>query len=105
MTKTLTGLMDPVFEAQYFLGRRITMKAIEHSLCEFDKYYRAVLENRSKRKYRGGGTKVAAQVSCALCEDKAVFCLVEDTWWLCARCTSLEYADLRDRATQRQSPA
>ena len=37
------------------------MKAIEHSLCEFDKFYRAVLENTSKRKYRGGGggTKVA----------------------------------------------
>ena len=77
MTKTLTGLMDPVFEAQYFLGRRITMKAIEHSLCEFDKYYRAVLENRSKRKYRGGGTKVAAQVSCDPCA-RTRLCFV---WW------------------------
>ena len=42
MTQTLTGLMDPVFDAlginfQYFLGRRISLKAIEHSLCEFDK--------------------------------------------------------------------
>ena len=37
---------------------------------------------------------MSAQVSCALCEDKVVFCLVEDIWWLCARCTSLEYADL-----------
>ena len=97
MTRTLTGLMDPVFDAlginfRYFLGQRISLKAIEHSLCKFDKYYRAVLENKSKRKYRC--TKVSAQVSCALCEDTAVFCLVEDTWWLCARCTSLEYADL-----------
>ena len=100
MTKTLTRLMDPVFDAlgikfQYFLGRAISMKAIEHSLCEFDKFYRAVLENTSKRKYRGGGTTTATtQVRCALCEDKEVFCLVEDIWWLCARCTSLEISDL-----------
>ena len=100
MTKTLTRLMDPVFDAlginfQYFLGRAISMKAIEHSLCEFDKFYRAVLENTSKRKYRGGGTTTdTPQVSCALCEDNSVFCLVEDIWWLCARCTSLELGDL-----------
>ena len=48
MTKALTKLMNPVFEKldisfQFFLGRDISMKAIEHSLCEFDKYYRAVL--------------------------------------------------------------
>ena len=84
MTKTLTRLMDPVFDAlgikfQYFLGRAISMKAIEHSLCEFDKFYRAVLENTSKRKYRGGGTRTAtSQVTCALCDDKSIFCLVED---------------------------
>ena len=39
MTQTLTELMDPVFvllgiNFQYFLRRKITMKAIEHSLCE-----------------------------------------------------------------------
>ena len=43
LAKTLTRMMDPVFEAlgisfQFFLRRRISMKAIEHSLCEFDKY-------------------------------------------------------------------
>ena len=48
LTKALTKLMNPVFEKlginfQFFLGRDISMKAIEHSLCEFDKYYRAVL--------------------------------------------------------------
>ena len=37
---------------------------------------------------------MASLVSCALCEDKSLFCLVQDIWWLCARCTSLEYADL-----------
>ena len=48
MTKTLTKLMKPVFRQldmnfQYFLGRDMSLKAIEHSLCEFDKYYRAAL--------------------------------------------------------------
>ena len=60
-----------------------------------DKFYRAVLENTSKRKYRGGGTTTAtSQVTCALCDDKSIFCLVEDIWWLYARCTSLEVSDL-----------
>ena len=62
LTRALTKLMNPVFEKlginfQFFLGCDISMKAIAHSLCEFDKYYRAVLENTSKRKYRGGGNR------------------------------------------------
>ena len=100
MTKTLTRLMDPVFEKlgisfHYFLGRGISMKAIEHSLCEFDKFYRAVIEKTSKRKYRvGGGATTTKHLSCALCEDNSLFCVVEDIWWLCARCTALECNNL-----------
>ena len=37
---------------------------------------------------------MSLQVSCALCENTAVFCQVEDIWWLCARCTALEHEDL-----------
>ena len=45
LTKALTKLMNPVFEKlginfQFFLVHEISMKAIEHILCEFDKYYR-----------------------------------------------------------------
>ena len=91
LTRALTKLMNPVFEKlginfQFFLGCDISMKAIKHSLCEFDKYYRAVLENTSKRKYRGGGNRSVPELSCALCENMDLLCQVEDIWWLCARC-------------------
>ena len=48
LTKTLTRLMGAVFnklgiDFKQFLGRKMSLKAIEHSLCEFDKYYRAVI--------------------------------------------------------------
>ena len=111
MTKTLTRLMDPVFEKlgisfHYFLGRGISMKAIEHSLCEFDKFYRAVIGKTSKRKYRvGGGATTTKHLSCALCEDNSLFCVVEDIWWLCARCTALECNNLgRMSAPARSLP-
>ena len=49
----------------------------------------------SKRKYRvGGGATTTEQLSCALREDKNLFCVVEDIWWLCARCTTLECNNL-----------
>ena len=58
------------------------MVAIEHSLCEFDKFYRMVIEKTSKTKYRvGGGATTTEQLSCALREDKNLFCVVEDIWW------------------------
>ena len=79
----------------YFLGRGISRKAIEHSLCEFDKFYRAVIEKTSKRKYTvEGGVTTTEHLSCALCRDKSLFCVVEDIWWLCARCTALECNNL-----------
>ena len=55
------------------------MKAIKHSLCEFDKYYRAVLENTSKRKYRGGGNRSAPELSCALYKNKLIKLKVDIT--------------------------
>ena len=48
LTKQLTRCMDKVFQElnidfQYFLGRKLTLKTIEHALCEFDKYWRTTL--------------------------------------------------------------
>ncbi len=55
------------------------MVAIEHSLCEFDKFYRMVIEKTSKTKYRvGGGAMTTEHLSCALREDKSLFCVSED---------------------------
>ena len=56
--------------------------AIEHKFCEFDKFYRTIIENTSKRKYReGGGATTNEHLSCVLCEDKSLFCVVMDKWW------------------------
>ena len=59
------------------------------------KFYLAVIEKTSKRKYTvEGGVTMTEHLSCALCRDKSLFCVVEDIWWLCARCTSLECNNL-----------
>ena len=71
------------------------MVAIKHSFCEFEKFYQMVIEKTSKRKYRvGGGATTIKNISCALCEDTSLFCVVEEVWWLCARCTALEFNNL-----------
>ena len=52
------------------------MVVTEHSLCEF---YQTVIEKTSKRKYSvGGGATTTEHLSCALCKDKSLFCVVED---------------------------
>ena len=58
------------------------MVAIKDSLCEFDKFYQMVIETTSKTKYRvGEGTITTEHLSCVLCEDKSLFCVVKDKWW------------------------
>ena len=60
------------------------MVAIEHSLYEFDKFYLTVIVKTSKTKYRvGGGTTMTEHMSCALSEDKSLFCVVEDICSIC----------------------
>ena len=72
-------------------GRCLSLKAIKHSLCEFDKFYWAIIEKTSKRKYTvGGGAKMTKHLSIALCKYKSLFCVVEDIWWLCARCSGVQ---------------
>ena len=67
------------------------MVAIKDSLCEFDKFYQMVIETTSKTRYRvGGGAITTEYLSCVLCEDKSLFCVVEDIWWpLNTVCVSL----------------
>ena len=58
------------------------MVAIKDSSCEFDKFYQMVIETTSKTKYRvGEGTITTEHLSCVLCEDKSLFCVVKDKWW------------------------
>ena len=53
------------------------MVAIEHSLCEFNKFYWTVTEKTSKTMYRVGvGATTTEHLNCALCEDKTLF-----VWW------------------------
>ena len=53
-----------------------------------------IKETRKKKCRVGGGTTTTEHVSCALCENKSLFCVLEDIWWLCARCTALECNNL-----------
>ena len=53
-----------------------------------------IKETRKKKCRVGGGTITTEHVSCALCENKSLFCVLEDIWWLCARCTALECNNL-----------
>ena len=46
--KHLTKIMDYSFKAlgisfPYFMNRKLTLKNMEHALCEYDKYFRAVV--------------------------------------------------------------
>lgn len=39
----------------FYQGKELTLRNIEHSLCEFYKYYRAKYTGKARRKYRFGG--------------------------------------------------
>ena len=46
LSRKLTSIMDLVFkclgiESKSLLGRKMSLKTVEHALCEFDKYARA----------------------------------------------------------------
>ena len=50
LSKNLTSMMQSVFnclgiEFKFLLGRKMSLKTIEHALCEFDKYARAATSN------------------------------------------------------------
>ena len=98
LTKQLTRSMDSIFKAmdinfKYFLGKKLSLKTVEHALCEFFKYWRAVKEGRSKRKYHGMGSVSDNSDQCSVCTMEPSV-MIDNIWWLCARCHSMEAGNI-----------
>ena len=72
-----------------FLDKPLTLKHVEHGLCEYEKYFRlAVGESPTGRLYHPRGRQEARH--CALCRSEQDLKLEMSPWWLCARCWRLE---------------
>jgi len=99
LTKQLTKSMESIFNAmeinfKYFLGKKLTLKTVEHALCEFFKYWRAVQEGRSKRKYHGmSSVCVSSDQLCCLCTMEPSV-MIDNIWLLCSRCYSMEAGNI-----------
>jgi len=117
LTLRLTQIMDNGFRAlglefPYFLQRKLTLKNVEHALCEYDKYFRAASKQPTRERifYSRSSldsticmvctmTCVTTCTRCVLCGSSYhPSCLgsdleagwVGDKWWLCQKCHKLE---------------
>lgn len=120
LAQHLTKIMDYCFKAlnlqfPYFLNRKLTLKNIEHALCEYDKYFRAAIKQPTRERIFHSRSSLDSK-SCLECKKKLditknssticvlcgssfhlaclgsekVKCLVDGQWWLCCQCHSLE---------------
>jgi len=124
LAQKLTKIMDYGFKAlnldfPYFLNRKLTLKNIEHALCEYDKYFRAALNMPTRERFFHSRSSTLDITNCMDCDKrlsgsssstKCVLCgssfhmkclrsdfvtgLVEDRWWLCLMCHQVDAGDL-----------
>lgn len=89
MARVLTALQDEAFlilglAFPYFDGKRLAMKEIEHTLCEYAKYKCS----RGMKKYHSG-VSLDADVDCFLCSrknpDEGYYCELCDLFH-CSHC-------------------
>jgi hypothetical protein len=129
LARQLAQIQDQAFERldlafTYFAGRRITLKNVEHALCEFEKYSN---DMRGGRRYATRGL-ADGEVVCVECRDETdaqdanlllcdlcalsihTFCLdpplprVPDTPdWLCPSCKARYYECCKTRVMTAQS--
>ena len=93
-TRWITKVLPYCFQAlqldfKEFLGKKLTMKHVEHGLCEFEKFFRlATGESQGGRIYRP--SKQPSGRQCALCGPEQD--LVEEItpWVICGSCGRLE---------------
>jgi hypothetical protein len=125
LAQHLTKIMDYGFNAlgldfPYFLNRKLTLKNIEHALCEYDKYFRAATKQPTRERLFNSRSSLdtnsclecskrfsvqSSSCMCVLCglsfhqeclgteKDKS---LVDGQWWLCSKCHNLEMGDRDD---------
>jgi len=125
LAQHLTKIMDYGFKAlglqfTYFLNRKLTLKNIEHALCEYDKYFRAATKQPTRERLFNSRSSLDTN-SCLECSkrisDKNTSCmcvlcgstfhqeclgadkdktLVDGQWWLCSWCHYLEMVERED---------
>ena len=111
----LTKIMDYSFKAlglqfPHFLNKKLTLKIVEHALCEYDKYFRAATNQPTRERIFHSRSsldcttcmvckKTGATTRCVLCgsschltclESEDAQHLVGGKWWLCPGCNKLE---------------
>ena len=93
-TRWLTRVLPDCFKALEldfvpFLGKKLTMKHVEHGLCEYEKYFKlATRDSPGGRVYRPrdkSGVRL-----CALCESPDELVEEISPWVLCAKCEQVE---------------
>ena len=93
-TKWLTRVLPYCFKAleldfTEFLGKKLSLKHVEHGLCEYEKYFRlATGESQAGRIYR---PRVKTDIrQCALCESEQDLLEEISPWVLCGSCRRIE---------------
>ena len=102
-TRWLTRVLPYCFKALEldfvkFLGKKLSMKHIEHGLCEYEKYFRlAAGESQGGRIYRA--RQQPRMRLCALCESPHDLTEEISPWVLCAACQKVEETRRNNSAT------
>ena len=80
-----------------FLERRLSLKHVEHALCEWEKYWRqAAGESQAGRLYYR--RNITNTRLCALCDSQQDLQLTVSPWLLCGRCLRFEERKGRNSA-------
>ena len=114
-----SGFQALGLEFHAFLNKPLSLKNVEHALCEYSKYYRMVMGKHAKSRTfvtatnvylddetpcsvcdKVGDTSADKRVMCALCrnfyhkkcDDRYAAKYCEDDTWLCRRCHRVEKA-------------
>ena len=102
-TKWLTRVLPYCFKALEldfvnFLGKKLSLKHIEHGLCEYEKYYRlASGESQGGRIYRPRQKVTVRQ--CALCDSRQDLVKEVSPWVLCGYCAKNEESRKKNSAS------
>ena len=81
-----------------FLERRLSLKHVEHALCEWEKYWRqAAGESHTGRLYHR--RNITNTKLCALCDSQEDLQLTVSPWLLCGLCQRFEERKERNVAT------
>ena len=83
---SLTAQLSDVYNGPLteFLGKKFSLKDLEHGLCEFEKYFRlASGESQAGRIYRPRVKPDIRQCACALCEPEQELEEEISPWVIC----------------------